>query len=267
MKAAIACKTAGALLLVLGCAPALTQPQQPSAGAGELRAAAQAGLLVGANVDDLGAARSSGQRAVNGATRAGPGAACFNCHGMNGEGDAAGGFPRLAGLPAFYLAKQLDNYADGSRPNEVMTPIAVQLTEAQRRNIGVYYATLSAALAPVRDRNAELVQQGATLAALGSPARGVQACANCHGPQGIGMPPDVPYLAGQNAQYMELQLQRWHEGRRTNDILGVMRDVATRLSAEERRAVSQYYASLPAPQRPAVGVVQQAQGGQRPAAR
>jgi cytochrome c553 len=189
----------------------------------------------------------TGQRAASGGTRAGAGAACFNCHGMQGEGDATGGFPRLAGLSAFYIAKQLDNYADGTRPHEQMTPIALQMTDAERRAVGIYYATLAPSLRRLPAVDPALVQTGAGIAAQGVGPRGVQACSNCHGLHGAGMPPDVPPLAGQNTRYLELQLQRWQQGIRRNDVAGVMADIARRLSAEEQRAVAAYFGSLPPP--------------------
>jgi cytochrome c553 len=190
----------------------------------------------------------AGRRVASGGTSAGPGAACFNCHGQRGEGDGTGGFPRLAGQPAFYLFKQLQNYADGSRPNEVMTPIAVRMSERERRDVAVYYAVLSAPFRPVSGLDPAQVQRGGAIAAVGSASLGVQACAGCHGPNGIGMPPDVPYLAGQSAGYLELQLRLWHEGRRSNDPLGVMADIAKRLGEDERRAVAAYFGSLRPPE-------------------
>ncbi|HET6520650.1 MAG TPA: hypothetical protein VFG47_12655, partial [Geminicoccaceae bacterium] len=40
---------------------------------------------------------------------------CFTCHGLDGVGDSAGAFPRLTGQAAFYLYKQLIDYASGAR--------------------------------------------------------------------------------------------------------------------------------------------------------
>jgi cytochrome c553 len=189
----------------------------------------------------------AGQRVASGGTRAGPGAACFNCHGLHGEGDTSGAFPRLAGQPAYYLYKQLENYADGSRPNGTMTPIAVQLSPEQRRDVAAYYATLDAPHRVPAGLDPGLAQAGGALAAVGSAPLGVQSCVSCHGPLGHGMPPDVPYLAGQNVRYLEFQLQQWNAGRRTNDPLGVMADIARRLPPEQQRAVAVYFASLPPP--------------------
>ena len=47
-------------------------------------------------------------------------ATCQACHGAQGEGNPAGGFPRLAGQTADYLAAQLRNFADGRRASAVM---------------------------------------------------------------------------------------------------------------------------------------------------
>lgn len=54
--------------------------------------------------------------------------ACITCHGAEGEGMAAAGFPRLAGLSADYMQKQLGDYLSGDRANPIMQPIAAALT-------------------------------------------------------------------------------------------------------------------------------------------
>lgn len=56
---------------------------------------------------------------------------CVACHGADGAGLAAAGFPRLAGLPALYVRKQLEDFKRGSRANPVMQPLASALTEAE----------------------------------------------------------------------------------------------------------------------------------------
>jgi cytochrome c553 len=42
----------------------------------------------------------------------------------------------------------------------------------------------------------------------------VQVCANCHGPNGNSVAPEIPNLAGQNAAYLQEQLRRFVDGRR-----------------------------------------------------
>lgn len=183
--------------------------------------------------------------AVGGSQQGSTNPACIQCHGANGSGDSAAGFPRLAGLPAWYMYKQLLNYADGSRPNNVMTPIAQNMTDAEMRSVSKYYAVVEAPYPPVEEAVDQLlIQWGGQLAAVGSVEKAIPACTNCHGAQGFGVPPSVPYIAGQHQAYMELQLQLWKKGERRNDPLNVMAAIAQKMNDEDIRAVSAYYARI-----------------------
>ncbi|MEJ1158701.1 c-type cytochrome [Prosthecomicrobium sp. N25] len=178
--------------------------------------------------------------------------ACVQCHGMDGAADASGGVPRIGGQSGWYLYKTLGDYASGLRRNDVMTPVARALGETERASVAAWYAAVApatgaghpaAAAAP-----ADLLQTGGALAAAGDPTRGVAACAGCHGPNGIGMAPVSPALAGQPAAYLAAQLRAWKEGRRSGDALDVMKQVSTALSEDQIRAVAAYYAAIaPAP--------------------
>src|SRR5690606_13353761 len=84
---------------------------------------------------------ASGQLVALSGADAGAANACTTCHGLRGEGD--GGFaPRLAGLAAGYLERQLIAYADGRRAHEQMSYIAGKLTPHERRAVAAYYAAL-----------------------------------------------------------------------------------------------------------------------------
>jgi cytochrome c553 len=48
--------------------------------------------------------------------------ACSACHGAQGEGRPEADYPRLAGLSADYLLRQLNDFVDNNRENELMTP-------------------------------------------------------------------------------------------------------------------------------------------------
>ena len=56
--------------------------------------------------------------------------ACVACHGANGVTQPAAGSPRVAGLNAAYLQRQRDDFANGTRDNAVMKPVATALREA-----------------------------------------------------------------------------------------------------------------------------------------
>lgn len=68
-------------------------------------------------------------------------------------------------------------------------------------------------------------------------------CARCHGLDGLGRGSAAfPMLAGQRRDYLFASLQAYAEGDRHS---GIMEPVAAGLSETERRAVAEYYASLP----------------------
>jgi cytochrome c553 len=177
---------------------------------------------------------------------------CSSCHGANGEGNAAARFPRLVGQSAAYLQRQLDAYAGGSRANPVMEPIAKAMSPEQRAAAAAYYESLapSATAAAAASRPANAPPLGRTIATVGIEARGVQACANCHGPEGIGEWAIYPALAGQHASYLETALAEWKSGARKTDPSGQMPRIAQALSDTEASAVVAYYAALPAPPLP-----------------
>jgi len=211
----------------------------------------------------LGAGASAGAQdlaAGKAIATAGAGAvpACSSCHGAAGEGNAAAGFPRLAGLGAAYLAKQLDEMADGARPSPAMQATAAGLTPARRRDVAAYFAGLPApypesSLRPPAADAVSPADRGAWLAVRGDWPNGLPACNQCHGPGGTGVGEDFPALAGQPQAYLAAQLHAWREGRRPPLPLGLMPAVASRLSDADIQAVADYYARLPqaAPSAPA----------------
>jgi cytochrome c553 len=69
--------------------------------------------------------------------------ACNGCHGAQGEGIAASGFPRLAGQSYAYLAHELESYADGSRKHPIMQPIAAAMNADQRLAAAAYFSGLN----------------------------------------------------------------------------------------------------------------------------
>lgn len=173
-------------------------------------------------------------------------AACASCHGAKGEGNA--GFPRIAGQPQRYLARQLAAYANGSRANPVMAPIAKALTLSQIEAVTAYYAGLAApSSTPAPQAQTQSQKRGQELALVGDEKLGVQGCANCHGPGGTGEPPSFPYLAGQHSAYLTTALSEWKSGARNTDPSMQMSMLAKRLSDNDIAALAMYYAAQPAP--------------------
>lgn len=174
-------------------------------------------------------------------------APCMACHAADGGGQAAAGFPRLAGLPQAYLRKQLDDFAQGVRVNATMQPVASGLTDAERDAIAAYYSKLpvpqATPAAALSGNNAQLAQ---SLATRGRWSNGLPTCEQCHGPGGVGVGDHFPPLAGQSAVYLGNQLHAWQQGARRNDPLQLMQTVASKLSDADIAAISAWYAAQPA---------------------
>ena len=168
--------------------------------------------------------------------------ACFTCHGVRGQGDHAS-VPRLAGLPAGHLQKQLEDYAAGRRDDPVMGPVAWALTTDDRRAVAAYYGGLPASVGEVGARGGSTAA-AARLYHLGDLARGIAPCATCHGAVGEGVGAANPPVARQPQAYLADQLARWRAGRRRNDPRGVMMQISQRLTASEIAALAAYAATL-----------------------
>jgi cytochrome c553 len=169
--------------------------------------------------------------------------ACAACHGANGEGTMPI-YPRLAGQAAFYLYKQLLDFRSGERESAVMGPIAQRLSPREMEDVAGFYAAATAPYSPPAGADGAQLQEGGTLAAVGSSGRNIQSCANCHGQAGRGMPPSFPYLAGQSGVYLASQLAAFRQGSRRNDPLNVMGRIAGQLNESDIAALVAYFAHV-----------------------
>lgn len=180
------------------------------------------------------------------ATQGQGGAPCQACHGPQGEGVAASGFPALAGMNADYLARQLRDFKSGSRQNPVMASQVQGLDDAAIRAVAAYYADLPRPTGTAKPAAGEQMAKGRQLAEIGRWSDDIPACTQCHGPGGRGIPPHFPALAGQHASYITAQIKAWQQGRRSNDPNDLMAAVAKRLSDADTEAVAAWFASQPA---------------------
>lgn len=175
-------------------------------------------------------------------TKAGA-AACSGCHGEEGQPDPGNGFPRLAGMDTRYVAAQLTAYADGARENEVMSGIAKALTNQDITDLSLYYNGLRTP-ANTSAGDATLVVRGRLLHEQGDNAIGLQPCNACHGVKGGGGLPYIPFLAGQDVDYLAVRLN-WFKGlKRKTQSQAQMAAVAKHLSDADIKAVAAYYSSL-----------------------
>lgn len=94
----------------------------------EAQAAAAKSVLDPRSVDQ-------GQALYRGGNKDNSTSACIACHGPNGNGNPAARYPAISGQYAQYTAKQLRDYASGTRktdaPTKVMREIAVRLSDEE----------------------------------------------------------------------------------------------------------------------------------------
>src|ERR1700688_4308650 len=107
--------------------------------------------------------------------------ACSVCHGAQGAGQPDAGYPRLAGLDSEYLLEQISEFADGSRDNETMAPIAKALSPDERQSVAKFYAGLVAPkMEEPQKADDKTIAAGGALAGRGDWSNGLQGCGQCH---------------------------------------------------------------------------------------
>ena len=165
---------------------------------------------------------------------------CTSCHGETGSEKLSEDFPYLHGQVAAATFKQLVDYTDNTRGHGIMQNFATGLSDEEKADISVYYASL-----PLPASQSDVVPDTARkLAVKGDGPRLLPPCAACHGRKGEGSIVDVPSLAGQNPSYFITTMQAFKEGTRANDIYNRMRIIATSLTDEEINGLASYYSSL-----------------------
>jgi cytochrome c553 len=165
--------------------------------------------------------------------------ACITCHGPKGQ-SAIATWPKLSAQHAAYTAKQLKNFKEGTRANAIMMGMSMPLNDQDMVNIATFLAqqTPSQGVAQSKDT----IQLGKSIYGGGIASKGVPACAGCHSPNGAGIPAQYPRQGGQWAEYSYNQLVSFREGTRKNSTQ--MTTIATKLSDQEMKAVSDYMAGL-----------------------
>jgi cytochrome c553 len=173
---------------------------------------------------------------------------CAACHGPDGN-SPTDMYPKIAGQHAGYIFKQLKEFKLGAstggkegRNNAVMAGMVAALSEQDMHDLAAYYAsqTMKAGTTPE-----DVVEAGQKLFRGGDMDRGIAACIACHGPRGVGHSlANFPKISFQHAAYIKTQLESFRNGSRANDMNGMMRDVAKKLTDEDIEILSKYLGGL-----------------------
>ena len=175
-------------------------------------------------------------------------AVCAACHGPDGN-SAIPINPKLSGQHENYLVKQLKEFklaattgGEEGRNNPVMNGMAAPLSEQDMQDLSAYFAEQK----PMSGTTTEAaIEPGQALYRGGDLERGLTACIACHGPRGNGMQlAGFPDISGQHAEYIVAQLQAFQSGQRHNDMNGMMRDIAMKLTNDEMQVLADYLAGL-----------------------
>jgi cytochrome c553 len=169
---------------------------------------------------------------------------CGACHGIDGNSTSSS-IPKLSGQYPEYLSKQLHAFrpVGGGKPhreNAIMTPVAETLKERDISDVVAYFSRLPAS--SDHSRQAAHLAFGKKIYLEGNPDTGLPACVSCHRPNGEGIQPDFPRLAGQKAAYVEAQLKNWATTRGGKGHLMTL--IVSFLRAPEISAVADYVAQL-----------------------
>jgi cytochrome c553 len=182
--------------------------------------------------------------------------ACTVCHGDQGRAAADGYYPRIAGKPALYLFHQLAGFREGRRHYAPMTTLLDPLSDANLLEMATHFAALDLPYPPPQRATAApaVLARGRQLALAGDEARGLPACAACHGATLTGVQPATPGLLGLPRDYLNAQLGAWRTGKRQADPPDCMAEIAKSLPAEDIGALVQWLAAQPVPGPPAAAL-------------
>src|SRR5579884_174724 len=151
---------------------------------------------------------------------------CSGCHGINGDAQLSY-FPKLAGLDPKYAARKLGAFKENSAAMDEPYRAVLNALDRHREQANLTHNERTSmegvahAVAPERIQeavrwyaaqpavsghvvNRAQAEQGKEVFTRGIPAQHVTACITCHGPNAEGQGP-APRLAGQNAEYIEIQ--------------------------------------------------------------
>ena len=130
---------------------------------------------------------------------------CSACHGRAGA-TRADAVPSLAGMPAWYLKKAIDDYAAGRRPSPEMEPFSKMVKTLGADEVAGYFAA--------QPREASQSKLDRTAIANGRTASAT--CAACHGEDGRGnQAKGTPDLTGQPPGYLLNQMKLFKAEKRS----------------------------------------------------
>jgi cytochrome c553 len=152
---------------------------------------------------------------------------CHGCHGIPNYKNAYPNYsvPKLGGQHAAYLVAALKAYSSQERAHPTMHSHAISMSAQDMQDIAAYLS------------GQEVKPSGKPVGTL---PKAAQTCVACHGPDGVGILPEYPNLAGQHEDYIRNSLEGYRSGHRKN---AVMAGMATALTDADISELARYYSS------------------------
>jgi len=167
---------------------------------------------------------------------------CQGCHGEDGN-SIEDLIPKLSGQYSAYISKQFRNFQTGEREHQIMSAMAMIISDAELVDISAYFASQKQMSGNGKSGN----QFAKNLFLKGDQARNIEPCESCHGVNGKGKAPNIaifPVIGGQHKAYLHAQLISWRKGERTNSADGVMNKITKSLTDAEIDALADYISGL-----------------------
>ena len=176
---------------------------------------------------------------------------CAGCHGEFGQGGKGGEYPRLAGLPAEFTARQLHLFRDRKRPNIAMIEYIDerQMPDQDIADVSAFLAAIEIPnrLPPIDENDPnfdalERLLQAKRIVQIPRAPGNIEAgaklynkeCASCHGRDGQGnIEEAVPMLSGQYTEYLWRQVDKYLKGVRIHDLESPDDELLAEFSREE----------------------------------
>ena len=158
---------------------------------------------------------------------------CGGCHGHTGV-SAASSMPSIAGFDRRYTARVLREFRDGSRHSTIMGRLMVGYTHSQINLLASYYAEQTWEGSSFRADPAKFEQGRRIHQAL---------CEQCHEDGGRYQDRDMPRVAGQQPEYLLIQMQLRRAGMQGMQQPSRMREALLSLSDAEVLAMVHFLAS------------------------
>lgn len=182
---------------------------------------------------------------------------CAGCHGEYAQGGKNGEYPRLAGMPAAFIGKQMHLFRDRKRPNMAMLEYVDerQFPDDEIADIAAYLSQIKLAtrLSPLKEgpefnayERLEEAKRVINIAAYpGDVEKGrklyKKECRSCHGDDGVGNEKKaVPMLAGQYTNYLQRQVEKYLKGIRIHDEDDPENELLAEFTQEELEAIFAY---------------------------